>query len=754
MIQDFFRVVSTKRQVILILRWLMIITTSFMILFQNGNAILTLELAGLILLFVVSNLVLTFLPKRMYTGPAIYCMIVLVDTMIIVFCHYRIGPKSIDFYLVYFMIMLIAASGAELKWIILNTITLCVAYTVLLFSRMSIHDLTDVSIYLRIPLLFIVSLLYSYLAQRTKNIRSENVQLKSTIRTLQAMSSTMDIMGIVHVMIQGLNEGVGSISVRILDVDTEKRTSEILISPELIEEGESIGEPINEKIQELMKDKIAPIEGDRLLDGEFHDVSGEEETIDRLLIPLMTLADSGHLAVYLVKRSGHISKRENEFIREIVWTTITVLHNATLLKKSKVEAVVDSMTGLYNHRHFQHCLRQETERFARHDRHFSLLILDIDNFKMINDSYGHQVGDEVIKFMADILSEEVRTNDIIARYGGDEFAVILPETPENDAFQMAQRICERARVSIGIQGVDLTISLSIGVATCPKHATEAKKLLLLADQALYMAKYQGKNRCRMASKGDGSWDEESLKALFSVTVARNIEQSEDGSSELIHKLDDFLLMDMGSNTTVEMLSSLSRAINAKDGYTERHSSEVAVIAVTLAHAMDLPRDEIEKIRVAGLLHDIGKIGVSAGILNKEEELDEEEWEQIRQHPSIGEQILRPIQAFKDILRIVRHHHEAWDGSGYPDGLKGEDIPLGAQIISIADVYHAMITDRPYRKGMELEKARGIIRDEAGHKWHPKLVDLFLKLIEGKSTEALLTSSSQVLVEREEVKDVA
>ena len=173
MIQDFFRVGNTKRQVLLVLRWLMIITTSFMILFQHGNAILPLDLTGLILLFVLSNLVLTFLPRRIFTSPAIYCMIVLVDTMIIGFCEYRVGLRSMDFYLVYFMIMLIAASGAELKWIIFNTIILCAAYGVLLFSSLPIQNLTDVSLYLRIPLLFIVSLLW--FAAGTSPPRGRNI---------------------------------------------------------------------------------------------------------------------------------------------------------------------------------------------------------------------------------------------------------------------------------------------------------------------------------------------------------------------------------------------------------------------------------------------------------------------------------------------------------------------------------------------------------------------------------------------------
>ena len=754
MIRNFFRVGNTKRQVLLILRWLMIITTSSMILFQNGNAILTLDLAGLISLFVLSNLTLTFLPRRIFTGASIYYIIVLVDTIIIALCGYRVGLKSMDFYLVYFMIMLIAASGAQLKWVLINTTILCTAYGVFLFSRLSSRDLTDASLYLRIPLLFIVSLLYSYLVQRTHNVRNENLQLKSTVRTLQAMSSTMDIKGILLVMIQGLAEGTGSIRVRILDVNTEKRTADILISPEAIEEGESVGGPINEKIQDLLKDKGDSPKVEGFVDGAFHNIQEEGDAIDRLLIPLTVLADSSQLVAYLVKRTGRIDEQENEFIREIVGTTITVLRNATLFKQTKVEAVVDSMTNLYNHRHVQYCLKQEAERFARYDRHFSLLMVDIDNFKQVNDSHGHQVGDEVIKSMADILKEEVRTNDLIARYGGEEFAVILPETPEIDAFQVAQRICKRAMMNVERQGLNVEISMSIGVAGCPKHATDAKKLLHLADQALYVAKYQGKNRCQMASVGDGRWDEEALKALFSVTVARNVEQPEDSSSELMQKLDDFLLRDKISTTTVEMLSTLSRTINAKDGYTEQHSSEVAIIAVTLAHAMGLPKDEIERIRVAGLLHDIGKIGVSAEVLNKPGKLDEDEWEQIRQHPSIGEQILKPIQAFKDIIHMVKYHHEAWDGSGYPDGLKGEDIPLGAQIISIADVYHAMITDRPYRQGMELEKAKGIIRDEAGYKWHPKLVDLFLMLIEGRSDEIMLTRSGPVEEEAEEVKSGA
>ncbi len=308
--------------------------------------------------------------------------------------------------------------------------------------------------------------------------------------------------------------------------------------------------------------------------------------------------------------------------------------------------------------------------------------------------YGHQVGDVTLVAVARCLRAQTRQADIAARYGGDEFALILPETDLDEAVSLAERIqAELVRLTM-VQGPRaIHVTASVGVAAMPEHATTREHLIGAADRASYAAKRAGKNRVCQAEVGALPIDSASLAA----------------------QLDDANL------ATVETLAA---TVDAKDAYTRGHSGRVSGYAAAIAAALGLPEADIARVRQAGLLHDVGKIGVPDAILLKPGALSDEEFAVIKQHPEIGERILQGLPFLAEILPAVRHHHERWDGRGYPDGLAGDAIPPDAAILAVADSFDAMTSSRTYRQALSISEAIRRVRDGSGAQYDPRLVAAF------------------------------
>lgn len=401
---------------------------------------------------------------------------------------------------------------------------------------------------------------------------------------------------------------------------------------------------------------------------------------------------------------------------------------ADLFQAVREEAVTDALTGLYNRRYFEEALNKEVARSKRQNTPFSVIGIDLDFLKKINDTFGHSYGDLAIKTIADILKSNARSIDIPARIGGEEFDVLLPGISSEGALVAAERI----RKAIEMQEIETIghITGSLGVATFLEHTSNVEELLELTDQAMYSSKRNGRNQVTLAkSMSETSWQEIAVNTFIDILSKNRVPMAQQLSKELCQKLKDS--EDVGENkqNTLYLVADMLTKL-----YNPMHEQGVVknkvLMAVSLAKRFDLPKQEVDNLKVAILLYDIGNLMISPGLLQKATPLTEEEKATIKNHPIIAAQkILKPISYVQDILPIIEQHHENWDGSGYPNKKSKEDIPLTSQIILIIDEYFALIEPRPYRAKMSSRDAIEIIKSDAGKKWNTTLVDEFISLLE-------------------------
>lgn len=404
-----------------------------------------------------------------------------------------------------------------------------------------------------------------------------------------------------------------------------------------------------------------------------------------------------------------------------------VIDNIDLVEKSMEHLNTDSLTQLYNHRGFQECLSKELNAAEENQSKLSVVMLDVNNISKINRELGHIKGDEVIKLVAKKVKHNLRNTDIAGRYGGDEIAIILPNTDIAEAKYIAEYIT----YSLSCCFVDDVgpVKVAVGIAAYPECAKEQEKLLILAEQAMYISQAKGykDGMSAIISSADFNfWDDAALKSYAEIISKRYSQMGVNFEDELLQKFNSEQIS--SQNHLAEIAKSLAGAIDAKDPYTKGHSTSVSRYSEALAGALNLPKEEVERISLGALLHDVGKIGIPENILKKPDKLSDEEWNIMKQHPVIGaEKVLRPNEALRDLIPIVKYHHERIDGTGYPEHLKGNQIPLSAKIVAVADAFHALVSDRPYRKGLGLETACDILLQGAGRQWDSELIRKFIQI---------------------------
>ena len=367
------------------------------------------------------------------------------------------------------------------------------------------------------------------------------------------------------------------------------------------------------------------------------------------------------------------------------------------LLDARAQAATDGLTGLCNHRTFQEKVRELVARTQADGGSVGLIMLDIDGFKGINDSLGHQAGDEILLLLAQALTDVVRWEDAY-RYGGDEFAVLLPGSDGPKAARIAERLRRAVAKLTGGNGTKVTVSL--GIAAFPHTADSAEQLIYGADAAMYWAKSAGKNRV-------GDW-------------AKLLKHEADGTLP-------WYADDRGVRVP-DVVAALVAALAAKDPVTAAHTVRCSWYTAKLAEELGLGKEQTSVIRLASLLHDIGKLAVPDEVLFKPGPLNEDEWAQMKQHPAAALHVLDQIHSIADATPAILHHHEHFDGSGYPDGLAGEDIPLASRILLVTDAFDAMTTDRPYRKAMPVEAAIEELERNSGGQFDPKIVEAFLRIL--------------------------
>jgi len=399
--------------------------------------------------------------------------------------------------------------------------------------------------------------------------------------------------------------------------------------------------------------------------------------------------------------------RHIRLLGQVALQIATPIENSQLYARAEQRARVDELTGLFNRRHFEERIKEEISRHGRYGNAFSIFLLDLDNFKTYNDIYGHPSGDTLLNHIAKVVRNSVRNADQAFRYGGDEFIVILPQTDMNEAHAVAERV--RKRIAREMKEREIAVTCSIGIASYPSDGVISGELVTVADTALYFAKRTGGNRVYLSSK------------------------------VLSEPLDDAGVY--ARHNGLSTIYALASTVEAKDPYTYGHSRRVNVYAVALAEKIGLPPDQVSRVSTAALLHDIGKIGIPDKVLNKKGKLSKEDWEAIKAHPRLGATIVGNIPNLVPCVSSILHHHERWDGGGYPEGLKGEEISVEARILAIADSFEAMSSARPYRPALCSEKVMKELRRCAGSQFDPELVQVFMRIVEEGFPEKVKTGQN-------------
>lgn len=473
---------------------------------------------------------------------------------------------------------------------------------------------------------------------------------------------------------------------------------------------------------------------EEILDKDIFDIinKGELNSFEKKL----TLVEQGEKCFYEIRlvhqkkkvavAVSHIPFIENK--NRINGSFCTITNISTVKKfakesKEKTEelikaATTDSLTGVLNYTQFLNLLNVEFERAKRYFIDLSCLIIDMDNFKRVNEEYGFSFGDKILKDIANCIVSSCRKSDIIARFGGEKFIILLPSTSYQYALIVAEKLRRKIEYHTFVdKDTAVKLTLSVGVSSVMEDGVKTPKFLIEnAQRAVRVAK-----------------DEEKNKVLLfkDIIIARN--KDEFRESEIINLQERILDITQDTKESyIESLRALVVALEARDLYTKEHSVTVSKYSYLVAKKMNLPEAQAELIKTAGLLHDIGKIGISDTILLKKGALTEEETKIIRMHTIYGVNIIHPIKYLAEEQPIVLYHHERIDGKGYPEGIKGKRIPIGARILCAVDSFDAMSSPRPYREPLEIDKAVEELLRCSGTQFDPEVAyNLIVVLINNK-----------------------
>ena len=436
------------------------------------------------------------------------------------------------------------------------------------------------------------------------------------------------------------------------------------------------------------------------------------------------------------------SAKENAFAQQevLILKTFadllaTALHNAFVFQKMQQHAITDGLTGIKTRRYFSEALLSEWKRASRSGRPFSVVLIDLDKFKQVNDTMGHLEGDLVLTRIGRLLEQKVRQSNVVARYGGDEFVALMPET----SIEQAQILAERLRLWIATDPMlnERKITGSFGVATFPVHGATIEDIIRVADAGMYVSKRAGGNRVSTVEEfheGEAVVQQKALVARYVEGFLRREHTNPDAADELVQtliKLGNAVKDGRNAEALTEAVMALTRAAEAREVYCTGHGESVARYAESIGRELNMSPEEIADLILAARVHDIGKIIIPEQILNKAGMLTVEEYSLVKTHAELGGRIVATMPGSTRLVKYVRHHHERFDGQGYPDGLRGEDIPMGARIIAAAEVFTNMTLERPYAPTRNTQQALEELESLSGLQFDGVVVRVLAQQVRGE-----------------------
>lgn len=569
---------------------------------------------------------------------------------------------------------------------------------------------TKTTIFISFTVIIVTIVIYMLLNLLLDKIfeKEENIQSKSIVAFSKKMSYLMGLQEILSELMKVIGETLSSERIYIF-LREEKGAYQLRLSNAeafddylISSEADFVHLLSDANGHMLIKDYIGTAcyrnlseeEKQRLADSQIECFAGISDGSDYVGIILMSAKSNGR----------KYTQKDVNFLSSINSVASIAIKNSRLYEAAYGEARRDYLTGVANRKCFyetmQTCCTERNYTFG------TLLVINVDDFKLYNQLYGDEAGDEALKRIAEIIQTVATGECVIARFSGKEFAVFLPERTGEEVKALAESISRKIREmnhtadrSGEYAMKALTVSCGIATGVCPLE--DYHELINQANMAVYYAKQAGKNRVMIYKEGQDSRDDKSSELAYQPGVYSDY------------------------STTIYALTA---AIDAKDHYTFSHSENVAYYARELAKAYGMNEEGINIVYEAGLLHDIGKIGINEDILNKPGKLTEEEYEVMKTHVSLSIGIIRHLPSLDYVIPAVIGHHERYDGQGYPRGIGGKDIPLMARILCIADSFDAMVSKRSYKAEMAIDKALDIIVNEAGRQFDPQLVPIFINLV--------------------------
>ncbi len=414
----------------------------------------------------------------------------------------------------------------------------------------------------------------------------------------------------------------------------------------------------------------------------------------------------------------------------------TALHNSFVFQKLQRQSITDGLTGIKTRGFFLEAVQSEWKRASRSGRPFSVVLVDLDKFKEVNDSMGHLEGDLVLARVGRLLEQKCRQSNVVARYGGDEFIILMPET----GIEQAQILSERLRLWLATDPMlsEHHISGSFGVASFPSHGFSVEDIVRVADEGMYISKHAGGNR---VSKVELFASDEgvAVKRQMISSFVEGFLQRDHGGPEHVEEAISALVRigGVGENCHPEVLrealEALSRASESRETYAAGHSERMARCTEMLGRALDLPEAEMADLQFAARVHDVGKLFLPEKVLNKPGSLSEDEFYLMKLHPQMGSELVATLPESTRLQRAVEHHHEAFDGSGYPAGLRGEQIPFLARILALADAFVEMTSERPFTPAKTVDEALTELEKLSGTRYDGMLVRLLVRQLRAEKT---------------------